>query len=163
MHLGTTSKIFTSTLGIGWMVAPPEVAGAVLAHRDRTGIGPSAAGQRVLVELARHGDLGRHLRRLRRELSARRELVIGALADAGLTTLGDDAGAHVVVRLPSLAEERRVTERALDHGIIVDGLARHHDARPRWHGIALGYTACTRQDLLAALPVVLRLLTDSDR
>ncbi len=161
VHLGTTSKIFTSTLGIGWMVAPPDVASAVLAHRDSTGTGPSAAGQRVLVELARHGDLGRHLRRLRRELSARRELVIGALADAGLATLGDDAGAHVVVPLPSLAEERRVEAAALGHGILVDGLARHHDARPRWHGVALGYTACTRQELLAALPVVIKLLARS--
>jgi GntR family transcriptional regulator/MocR family aminotransferase len=158
VHLGTTSKIFTSTLGIGWMVAPPEVAATVLSHRDRTGTSPSAAGQRVLVELARHGDLGRHLRRLRRELSARRELVIGALADAGLTALGDDAGAHVVVPLAAPAAERRVVDQAAAAGITLDGLARHHDERPRWHGIALGYTACTRQELLGALPVVIRLL-----
>jgi GntR family transcriptional regulator / MocR family aminotransferase len=158
VHLGTTSKTFTSTLGIGWLVAPPDVAADVLAMRDRTGTGPSAAGQRVLVELARHGDLGRHLRRLRRELSARRELVIGALTDAGLPTLGDDAGAHVVVPLPSLEAERRVVERALAADIMLDGLARHHDGTPTWHGIGLGYTACTRQELLTALPTVVRLL-----
>jgi GntR family transcriptional regulator/MocR family aminotransferase len=161
VHLGTTSKIFTSTLGIGWLVAPPEVASALLAYRDNTGTGPSAAGQRVLVELARHGDLGRHLRRLRRELSTRRELVIGSLHEAGLTTLGDDAGAHVVVPLPSLAAERQAVDRALTKGITLDGLERHHDGRPSWHGIGLGYTACTRAELLAALPTVVRLLADA--
>jgi GntR family transcriptional regulator/MocR family aminotransferase len=161
VHLGTTSKIFTSTLGIGWLVAPPEVAAALLAHRDRCGTGPSAAGQRVLVELARHGDLGRHLRRLRRELSARRELVVGPLHRAGLTTLGDDAGAHVVVPLPSVAAERQVVERALTAGIMLDGLERHHDGPPSWHGIGLGYTACTRAELLAALPTVVRLLAEA--
>jgi GntR family transcriptional regulator/MocR family aminotransferase len=140
------------------MVAPPDVVAAVLAHRDNTGTSPSAAGQRVLVELARHGDLGRHLRRLRRELSTRRELVVGALHAAGLTTLGDDAGAHVVVPLPSLAAEQRVVRQALDHGALLDGLARHHDGRPTWHGIGIGYTACTRQELLAVLPAVIRLL-----
>jgi GntR family transcriptional regulator/MocR family aminotransferase len=160
VHLGTTSKIFTSTLGIGWLVAPPDVAADVLALRDRIGTGPSAAGQRVLVELARHGDLGRHLRRLRRELSARRELVTGALTAAGLSTLGDDAGAHVVVPLPSLDAERRVVALALAAGIMLDGLARHHDGEPTWHGIGLGYTACTRAELLAALPTVVRLLAD---
>lgn len=159
VHLGTTSKIFTSTLGIGWLVAPPDVAAELLRHRERTGTGPAAAGQRVLVELARHGDLGRHLRRLRRELSARRELVVGALHDAGLPTLGDDAGAHVVVPLPSLAAERQVVDRALADGVTLDGLARHHAGRPTWHGIGLGYTACTRQELLAALPRVVTLLT----
>jgi GntR family transcriptional regulator/MocR family aminotransferase len=158
VHLGTTSKIFTSTLGTGWMVAPPEVAAAVLALRERTGTGPSAAGQRVLIELARHGDLGRHLRKLRRELSARRELVVGLLAAAGLAVLGDDAGAHVVVPLPSLSAERQVVEAGAAAGITLDGLARHHDLRPRWHGIAIGYTACTRDELSAVLPTVVRLL-----
>jgi GntR family transcriptional regulator/MocR family aminotransferase len=161
VHLGTTSKIFTSTLGAGWLVAPPDVAADVLALRERTGTGPAAAGQRVLVELARHGDLGRHLRRLRRELSARRELVIGALTAAGLATLGDDAGAHVVVPVPSLAAERRVMALALAEGIMLDGLARHHDGAPSWHGIGLGYTACTRTELLAALPTVVALLADT--
>jgi GntR family transcriptional regulator / MocR family aminotransferase len=158
VHLGTTSKIFTSTLGIGWMVAPPDVVAGVLAHRERTGTSPSAAGQRVLVELARHGDLGRHLRRLRRELSARRELVVGALHGAGLATLGDDAGAHVVVPLPSLAAEQQVVREGMSLGVTLDGLERHHDGRPTWHGIGLGYTACTRQELLAVLPEVVRLL-----
>jgi GntR family transcriptional regulator/MocR family aminotransferase len=158
VHLGTTSKIFTSTLGTGWMVAPPAVASAVLTHRDRTGIGPAVAGQSVLVELARHGDLGRHLRRLRRELSARRDLVVGALREADIDVLGDAAGAHVVVQLPSGEAERQVVSGAYHRGITLDGLARHHDGRPRWHGIALGYTACSRQELATALPVVAELL-----
>ena len=161
VHLGTTSKIFTSTLGAGWMVAPPEVTSAVLAHRERTGTSPAAAGQRILVELARHGDLGRHLRRVRRELSARRELVVGTLRDAGLDVLGDDAGAHVVVTLPSGQAERQVVGSARKRGITLDGLARHHDGRPRWHGIALGYTACTQDELAGALPTVVDLVTEA--
>jgi GntR family transcriptional regulator/MocR family aminotransferase len=160
VHLGTTSKILTSTLGAGWMVAPPEVASAVLAHRDRTGTGPAAAGQRVLAEFARNGDLGRHLRRLRRELSARRELVVAALDAAGLEVQGDDAGAHIVVPLSSIAAERRVVAGARERAITVDGLARHHDGRPSWHGIALGYTACSRAELRTALPSVVDLLRD---
>ena len=161
VHLGTTSKIVTSTLGAGWMVAPPRVAGAVLAHRERTGTSPSAAGQRVLVELARHGDLGRHLRRVRRELSERRERIVGALADAGVAVLGDDAGAHVTVPLPSGQAERTVIAAAAHRGIKLDGLARHHDGHPRWHGIALGYTACTSAELDAVLPELVALLPEN--
>ncbi|HKN97966.1 MAG TPA: PLP-dependent aminotransferase family protein, partial [Pseudonocardiaceae bacterium] len=69
-----------------------------------------------------------------------------------------DAGAHVVVPLPSLAAEQRVVREALGHGVLLDGLARHHDGRPSWHGVGLGYTACTRPELLAVLPSVVRLL-----
>src|SRR5690606_42091577 len=61
VHLGTTSKILTPTLGVGWMVAPPAVTSAVLAYRDLTGTRPSPAGQHVVVELAILGDLGSHL------------------------------------------------------------------------------------------------------
>ena len=158
VHLGTTSKILTPTLGAGWMVAPPAVVSAVLTHRDVTGIGPAVAGQRVLVELARHGDLGRHLRRLRRELSERRSLVVDALQAAGLEVLGDDAGAHVVVPLESARAEREVRLGAEKFGVRVDGLARHYVGRPRWHGILLGYAACSREALHSTLPQLVDLL-----
>jgi len=158
VHLGTTSKILTPTLGAGWMVAPPAVVSAVLTHRDVTGIGPGVAGQRVLVELARHGDLGRHLRRLRRELSERRSLVVDALQAAGLQVLGDDAGAHVVVPLESARAEREVRLGAEKFGVRVDGLARHYVGRPRWHGILLGYAACSREALHSTLPQLVDLL-----
>jgi GntR family transcriptional regulator/MocR family aminotransferase len=158
VHLGTTSKILTPTLGAGWMVAPEPIAAAVLAHRDRTGTGPAAAGQRVLVELARHGDLGRHLRKLRRELSERRALVVAALAGAGIPVLGDDAGAHVVVQLPSDEVERELLAAAESRGLRLDGLARHHAGRPKVHGVAIGYGACSREQLISVLPVLVELL-----
>jgi GntR family transcriptional regulator/MocR family aminotransferase len=159
VHLGTTSKILTPTLGAGWLVAPPAVAGALLAHRERTGTGPAPAGQRVLVELARNGDLGRHLRRLRRELSERRVLVVETLRTAGIPVLGDDAGSHVVVLLPSVEKERAVVRAAARLGVKIDGLERHHAGPSRWHGVAIGYTACSRDQLISVLPPLIDLLT----
>jgi GntR family transcriptional regulator/MocR family aminotransferase len=158
VHLGTTSKILTPTLGIGWMVAPPPVVTAVLAHRDATGIGPAPAGQLVVVELARGGDLGRHLRRLRRELSERRTLVVETLVRGGVRVLGDDAGAHVVVPVPDADAERALLRTALERGLLLDGLARHHVGRARWFGVALGYAACSREQLMRALPVLVELV-----
>lgn len=158
VHLGTTSKILTPTLGVGWIVAPPPVVNAVLAHRDATGGGPAPAGQLVVVELARNGDLGRHLRRLRRELSERRTLVVETLVRGGVRVLGDEAGAHVVVPVTSAEAERALVRAALDRGLLLDGLARHHIGRARWFGIALGYAACSREQLKRALPVLVDLV-----
>jgi GntR family transcriptional regulator / MocR family aminotransferase len=158
VHLGTTSKILTPTLGIGWMVAPPAVVTAVLAHRDATGIGPAPAGQLVVVELARGGDLGRHLRRLRRELSERRSIVVETLVAGGVRVLGDDAGAHVVVPVPSAEAEKALMRAALARGLLLDGLARHHVGRASWFGVALGYAACSREQLMRALPVLVDLV-----
>lgn len=154
VHLGTTSKILSPSLGVGWLLAAPEIAEAVLAHRERTGTGPSPAGQRVLVALAAHGDLARHLRRLRRALPPRRALVVTELRRRGLGVLGDDAGSHVVVPVESARAERRVVAAGLACGVALDGLARYHLGARREHfGIALGYTALPWPELAAAAPL----------
>ncbi|WP_280496941.1 PLP-dependent aminotransferase family protein [Nocardia asiatica] len=152
VHLGTTSKILSPALGVGWLLAAPAVAEAVLAHRERTGTGPSPAGQRVLVAFAAHGDLARHLRRLRRALPPRRTLVVTELRRRGLGVLGDDAGSHVVVPVESAEAERRVVAAGQARGLALEGLARHHLGARRAHfGVALGYTALPWPELTTAV------------
>ncbi len=163
VHLGTASKILTPTLGVGWLAAPGEVVAAVCEYRSSTGMRPSPAGQRVLTALAVSGDLARHLRRVRRELLARRELVVGALRAAGLPVRGDQAGAHLVVELSGgLDAERSAVRRSAGEGLLLDGLERCHDAPPRCHGVTLGYAAPgSRSTLAGALPGLTALLTAS--
>ncbi|MEU6642396.1 PLP-dependent aminotransferase family protein [Saccharomonospora sp. NPDC046836] len=158
VHLGTTSKILTPTLGAGWMVAPPSVTTAVLDYRELIGTRPSPAGQRVLVELARHGDLGRHLRRLRRELSERRSMLVGVFRQTGIPVLGDDAGAHLVVPLGSAEDERARLMAGRHRGLLLDGLGRHFARVPTAFGVAVGYAGCSRESLRESLRVLVELL-----
>jgi GntR family transcriptional regulator / MocR family aminotransferase len=135
---------------------------AVCAHRSSTGVRPSPAGQRVLTALAASGDLARHLRRVRRELLARRDLLVGGLRAAGLPVRGDQAGAHLVVDLPGAAAERNAVRRAIDEGLLFDGLERFYDGPPGCYGVTLGYAAPGRRSVLtAALPGLAALLTAS--
>ena len=161
VHLGTASKLLTPTLGVGWLVAPPAVRAAVVAQRDRGGVRPARAGQRVFAALAAHGDLGRHLRRLRRELAQRRRAVVAAVAAAGMPVCGDAAGAHVVVRLADPAAEEAAVAAAADRGVALDGLARHHTGAPTVAGLVLGYAGPSRAELDRALPVVTAVLRRS--
>ncbi|MGH3567837.1 MAG: PLP-dependent aminotransferase family protein [Pseudonocardia sp.] len=157
-HLGTASTMLTPTLGVGWLVAPPAVRHAVLANRERTGARPAPAGQRVFTALAAHGDLARHLRRLRRELVGRRASVIAALDGAGVQIRGDEAGAHVVAVLADSGTERAAVAAAAESGVALDGLARHHVGPPATAGIVLGYAGPSSSDLERALPVVTSVL-----
>ncbi|MFD3596583.1 PLP-dependent aminotransferase family protein [Nocardia sp. NPDC058640] len=161
VHLGTTSKIIATTLGVGWLVARPDITDAVLTHRTHIGSSPSPAGQRVLSEFARHGDLARHLRRLRRVVPPRRALVVDELARHGLPVIGDDAGSHVVVELPDPAAERHAVDTARTRGVLLDGLARHHLAEPHHFGVAIGYTALTSADLARAMPIAAECLAQA--
>ncbi|MFC9996146.1 PLP-dependent aminotransferase family protein [Nocardia sp. NPDC127526] len=159
VHLGTTSKILTPTLGVGWLVAAPAVTDAVLDYRELTGTSPAPAGQQVVAELARHGDLSRHLRRLRREMPARRALVVGELRGRGLDVIGDDAGSHIAVPLPAQRHEDRAIALAREYGVYLDGLGRHHIGPRHTFGIALGYAALPG----AELPHAVRLAGDALR
>ncbi|MBB5914598.1 GntR family transcriptional regulator/MocR family aminotransferase [Nocardia transvalensis] len=163
VHLGTTSKILTPTLGAGWLVAVPEIAHAVTAVRESTGTGPAPAGQQVVVELARHGDLARHLRRLRREMADRRSLVVAELSGRGLEVRGDDAGSHVLVPLPSAAEEDAVIAEAHRRGVLLDALGRHYLGERHHFGIPLGYSAPPRADLADAVRIAGECMTGNDR
>ncbi len=158
-HLGTASKLLTPTLGAGWLVAPAALRAAVVDMRERTGSQPAPAGQRVLAALAAHGDLARHLRRLRRELAVRRAVTVEAAGSAGHEVLGDAAGAHVVVPLRDAQAERDVVGAAAAAGVKVDGLARHHTGPQRVCGIVIGFAVLPRpvlDEALALLAVVLK-------
>jgi GntR family transcriptional regulator/MocR family aminotransferase len=161
VHLGTTSKLLTPTLGVGWLVAPPAVRAAVLDLRARTGTRPAGAGQRVFAALAAHGDLARHLRRLRRELTSRRAAVVVAVGTAGCQVRGDAAGAHVVVLLDGLAAERSVLAASAERGVALDGLERHHTGPPGVSGVVVGYAGPSRVDLDRALAVLTAVLRDA--
>ena len=157
-HLGTASKLLTPTLGVGWLVAPPAVRAAVRHHRERTGLRPSPAGQRVFAALAAHGDLARHLRRLRHELGARRAAVVAALDAVGVRWRGDEAGAHVVAELSDAAAEAAVVTAAARRGVALDGLARHFAGPATAAGVVLGYAGQTRAELERGLRVVTTVL-----
>ncbi len=101
----------------------------------------------MFAALAAHGDLARHLRRLRRELAARRAAVLDAVTAAGAVVQGDAAGAHVVVPLPDAATERAVRAAAAARGVALDGLARHHGGPAERTGLVLGYAGPTRAEL----------------
>jgi DNA-binding transcriptional MocR family regulator len=157
VHLGTTSKIVSPTLGVGWLVVPAQLRAELIARRIATGTYPARAGQRVFAALADSGDLARHLRRLRRELVARRAEVLAAVAAGGAHAVGDLAGAHVLVPLPDAATERAVLTAAAARGVAVDGLGRHwasSDALPSTGALVVGFAAPTRADLTRALPVL---------
>jgi GntR family transcriptional regulator / MocR family aminotransferase len=161
VHLGTASKLLTPTLGVGWLVAPPALHTRVLAARDRAGRRPSPAGQLVFEALADYGDLARHLRRLRAELTERRAWVAGALAETGAALHGDAAGAHLWLALPSAAAEGAVVAGAAEAGVLVQGLREHHRGAAAVFGVSLGYAGPTRVDLERAVAVVANLVRRS--
>jgi GntR family transcriptional regulator/MocR family aminotransferase len=155
VYLGTTSKTLSPDVGVGWLVARPDLAGAIARRRaevnDRTAIVPQEA---VRILLAR-GDLDRHVRRMRAEYARRRAAVTDLLT--GVTLAGDSAGLHVVVRLPAPVADRVIRDAEHD-GLLLDSLARHFAGPPTVSGLVLGYGSARPADVKRGCAMILDLL-----
>ena len=136
VYLGTTAKILTADMGVGWLVGRPDVVGRVALRReelnDRTAVVPQDA-LRLLLE---RGDLERHVRRMRGEYARRRDVVVRALG--GLPLRGDTAGLHLVVDVPAHEAERIVRE-AEGRGVLVETLDHCCAGARRASGLVIGY------------------------
>jgi GntR family transcriptional regulator/MocR family aminotransferase len=163
VHLGTTSKTLTPALGVGWLVARPDLAAGVAAAGAELGERVSEPAQRAFAALLASGDLGRHVRRMRREYGRRRAAIVAALGSAAgpARLLGDTAGLHVVLELPAGTADR-VAAAALERGVAVQTLERYFAGLAVRDGLVLGYGGASLSqvsracevlgELLAALP-----------
>jgi GntR family transcriptional regulator/MocR family aminotransferase len=159
VYLGTTTKSLSPDVGVGWLVARPDLVDAMAQRRqwfnDRTAAVPQEA-VRILME---RGDLDRHIRRMRAEYGRRRAVIVGALGH--LPLLGDTAGLHLVVELPAEIAEG-IVERAVGHGVILATLAPRYAGPQRVHGLVIGYGGATVPQLRTACSLVRELVRGSD-
>nr|WP_260407776.1 PLP-dependent aminotransferase family protein [Planomonospora venezuelensis] len=152
--LGTMSKSLSPDVGVGWLVAVPELLDTVARTRralsDRTG-GPAQQAVAVLLE---RGDLDRHLRRMRLEYARRRAAIVAAL---GPRVTGGTAGLHVMVGLPE-HEVGPLVEAARARGVLLETTARYHRGPVRRPGIVLGYGSASLSQVRRAVAVLAELL-----
>ncbi|MFF5155193.1 PLP-dependent aminotransferase family protein [Streptomyces sp. NPDC000348] len=160
-YLGTASKSLAPGLRLGWMVLPPSLVPAAVAHGG--GHSVSVLEQLTLAEFLTSGAYDRHVRAARLRYRRRRDSLVESLAtrapDVRIT--GIAAGLHAVLRLPA-GTERSVVQAATWQNLAVHGLSRfRHPAAGTAAGDALvvGYAtppdhawASTLEALCRALP-----------
>ena len=135
IYVGSLSKVLAPGLRLGYVVAPVPVVERLARERfviDRQG---DHVGERAAAELIEDGTVMRHVRRMRRVYSGRRDRIVEQLRRA----LGDEievtppgGGMALWVRV-RLAPSRVVAweERALAHGVaFVAGERLAFDGRP---------------------------------
>ncbi|MEU8379393.1 PLP-dependent aminotransferase family protein [Streptosporangium sp. NPDC048865] len=152
--LGSLSKALTPDVGVGWLVARPDLVEAVAVTRDALADRTSGPAQQAVATLLEKGDLDRHLRRTRLEYARRRAAVVDVL---GSRVMGDTAGLHVMVELPEDAVAPLV-EAARARGVLLDSTTRHYHGPPLRHGLVIGYGSASRAELRRGISVVAELI-----
>ena len=167
VYLGTTTKILTPALRVGWLVAGQELV-ARLAEAA-AGLGEWAGGpaQRAVLSLIETGDLERHVRRMRHEYARRRAAMTAVLgggdadgAGSAGRLLGEEAGMHMVLRTGRDAEE--IAGEAWERGVAVATLARYFAGPVTVNGLVLGYGGASSGEITRACRLLAGLAVGRD-
>ena len=123
--LGTVSKSLAPVLRLGWIVSPPGLAGALAGIKHVADRGSPGLDQLALSLLMESGRYDRHLRRMRAEYSARRDVLVLALAEHApcVRLTGLAAGFHAVVHLGAGSTEEDVIRQARERSVGLYGMS----------------------------------------
>jgi GntR family transcriptional regulator / MocR family aminotransferase len=141
---GSTSKILTPALRLGWLAVPARLLEDVLLAKVMDDIATEAFGQLTLARFIETGALSRHLRRIRPIYRSRRDRLIAALGQLlpDWTPAGVAAGLHAFVWLPHDVAEEELVRQAHARKLNIEGAARHWaDRRNAPPAILIGYGA----------------------
>jgi acetylornithine aminotransferase len=100
----------------GFVAAPPEVIAALKSYRPSVGTAPQEFVQRASV--VAWGD-ERHVEETRARYAAKRDVLLPVLAAKGWEVVASDATMYLWVAIPTCEHAEAVSERLLEHGLLV--------------------------------------------
>lgn len=153
-YVGTFSKSLFPDLRLGFVVAPAWAQAALVAAKQYADGQSPPLLQETLASFISEGHLARHVRRMRRVYSGRREALLQGLEkhlSDHLTLVPSAAGLHLAGFTRPSANVEKIVEQARRHDVGVYSLRRFQVGRNGRNGLVFGYSALTERDIAEGL------------
>lgn len=153
IYLGTFSKSIAPSLRIGYMVLPEALLPLYQAQYAQFSCAVSRFEQQVLDAFLRQGAFETHLNRMRKLYKEKRKTLVSALEVAfphSLQYQGEQAGHHVLVHLPGMADGGALCRAAMAAGVKVYPLSPYFigPVPPAYQGhVLLGYGSLSQAQI----------------
>ncbi|CDG85406.1 MocR-like pyridoxine biosynthesis transcription factor PdxR [Janthinobacterium agaricidamnosum] len=128
IYVGTLSKVLFPGLRLGYMVAPPALAGALVQAKAVIDRHTAIVPQMALADFIAEGHFGRHIKRTRDLNASRRDLLLRGIArelDDQLRCGPADSGLELSVFFRQGRDEQRVAAQGLERGIELRPLSNY--------------------------------------
>lgn len=162
LYAGTFSKVLFPSLRLGYLVVPPELAGAFARASRLLTMGQPGLEQHVVAAFMQKGHFARHIRRMRILYGERRRALAAALEAACGPRLQLEmamGGMHLLARFPNEGDDTALVKRASSVGLAPSALSSLTLAHDHGQALLLGFTNVAAEDapaLAARLAGVLR-------
>ncbi|CAG9222930.1 aminotransferase class I/II-fold pyridoxal phosphate-dependent enzyme [Burkholderia vietnamiensis] len=169
IYVGTFAKVLAPGLRIGFLIAPPGLAGAFAHARALVDRQSPTPLQVTLAEFIGEGHFATHLRRMRMLYAERRDALLAALKCHCAHVLdwggAPDAGLHLVAKLRGAAAPHAdlpVWEAATALGLQTPPLSPHYRAGGE-AGLVIGFGATRPGNMRDAVLRLQRAITGAAR
>lgn len=153
-YVGTFSKTLFPALRLGFTVVPQHLLQKLIeAKRLVDGFGPPVS-QKTLADFILEGHLRRHIWRMQRVYSARRQTLLNGLEEhfgKRVDILTSSAGLHLAVRLHTKRRWKQVLSEALDIGIMLEHAAEYRFQCEAQDVYILAFGGMTEQKIKSGL------------
>jgi GntR family transcriptional regulator/MocR family aminotransferase len=150
IYVGSFSKIFSSGLRIGYMVAPISLVPAFEEALGHYGQRASLAPQWPIASFIEDGSFHRHIRRMRRIYGERRHAFVEMLrCNLPPPVYFDDhrAGMQIALRFPEHWNDKLLSDRALREGIFCPPLSAFYPEGRAQSGLLTGFAAFAPEEV----------------
>ena len=157
IYFGTFSKTLLPSIRISYMILPKKLVEPFnLFYRDqKTTV--SKVDQLVVAEWMENGMYTKHIAKMRTLYRKKRKKLIECLtAHLGpdYEIIGDDAGLHVVLKLPNWLKEQQAITLAQEVGIAIDAMSANYQTTNIQNYVMIGYGAIPLQNIEGAIELL---------
>ncbi|WDZ96028.1 PLP-dependent aminotransferase family protein [Herbaspirillum sp. WKF16] len=154
IYVGSLSKLLGSSFRCGFVVAPPNLIGALEKNQRLLTSHGDAVMQKMLAALIAGGELQRHVRRSSKHYRARQEVLLGCLHrsfGALAATRPPEGGLALWVTFGEEVDVDAMARHAVDESLFVRSGSQFSPTGESINGLRLGFASMSADELARAV------------
>jgi len=154
IYISSFSKVGFPGLRVGWIAAPRIVVDHLNRAKQRSDLHASLLAQAAIYEFAKRGLLAKHIKRVKKAYSERRDAMLYSLQKHfpdESSWSRPDGGMSVWVRLPDSLNSKQLLIQAVESGVTFITGDHFYSSSPQQNLMRLSFTMATPQSIEEAV------------